>query len=86
MPNTAEIDFMRDNGDGTCTCSVLFKTDGIEVGRITLTDKAEEIDKRIKVDVKKAFSQLITPVHVDPASHPGLGKKTFDLDAHGNMS
>jgi len=87
MPNTAEIDTFKDNGDGICVASVVIKNDaGEELGRVNVTDKADKIDQRIRDDVKKGYAQLITATDIDPVSRPSLGKKTFDLDAQGNMS
>jgi len=87
MPNTAEIDTFKDNGDGICVASVVFKNDaGEELGRVNVTDKADKIDQRIRDDVKIAYAQLVNATDIDPVSRPSLGKKTFDLDAQGNMS
>ena len=87
MPYKADIDFFKDNGDGTCTCSVLIKNDADEeIGRVSITEKEPLLDARIKADVKKAYANLVVANDIDPVSRPALGKKVFNLDAQGNMS
>jgi hypothetical protein len=87
MPYKADIDILKDNGDGTCTCSVLITNDaGEDIGRINITEKESLLDARIKSDVQKAYSKLVIANDIDPATRPNLGKKVFDLDAQGNMS
>jgi len=85
MPK-AEIDHLKDNGDGICVCSVkITDDDGTELGRVNITEKEPLLDQRIRDDVKTAYRQLIGAQDVDPVSRPGLKKKMFDLDNDGNM-